>query len=321
VDCAKNIGHSAEDGHIKNDRKNREMDSLSSIENLLPNPQLLNFYAGIPSLPTNLPQKLKLIMGAGDLDQDPEHLNVKYFSMFDVFYCEPWDNHGSLRKNVVYLLANYPNKVICFLDHTNPEHRAQFCELFQNRFEYIDGYLGHTPHFTARELAILLAPGGQAVNIEDTSEMVVKENAIYNLVSHTYGRPLSYEEIASIRGPLFLWSNADDQLQIYFQHLFGKFWKEAYQYRTKFRTVGSIDDMFGTDLKAKLRRMIELYFIFKKFVPTLPADLVLEYKPFKRIWHPETTYEFVITKKSSFGGRRKRKSKTTKRKRRGTHRK
>jgi hypothetical protein len=55
---------------------------METIRNLLPNEHVLNFYEGKPMVPEWLSSELKIILGAGDLDQ--EDSNLVYASMFDV---------------------------------------------------------------------------------------------------------------------------------------------------------------------------------------------------------------------------------------------
>lgn len=153
---------------------------MDTIPDLLPNEHILNFHVGVPSLPDWLGDNLKVILGAGDLDQNL--LNVQMFSMFDVFFCEPWDNEGSLRKNIEYLLTHFHHKkVICFINIRNPSQVEQFCRVFRNRFILVDGYGGHTPHLSLDCIAEVLKPGGTAVNIYESYENVYPEEALIQI--------------------------------------------------------------------------------------------------------------------------------------------
>ena len=274
---------------------------LETIADLLPNEQLLNFYKGTPRIPDWLPQQLSLIMGAGDLDQNG--LNVDQFSMFDVFYCEPWDNHGSLRRNVEQLLTSYKKKkIICFLNHYSPAHRKAFVDLFKGRFKYIDGYGGHTPHFEVHELEQLLVPGGEAVNIDEPSESAVDEMKLYTLLYTTPRlEPLTYKEVVSIRGPLLLWSNTDkQQLNIYKLIIFGKMFAEFQ--KPKIRFLGSYADIDEMGPEIALKTMIDKYYLHKKYEPILPDTMKAEIKPFQRPWQTQPFMNFVLTKVGTQGG-------------------
>jgi hypothetical protein len=159
------------------------MDKLP--EEILHNEHILNFYdlASPPTLPEWLPDDLRLIMGAGDLDQN-DILNVILFKEYDVFYCQPWDNNGSLLKNIEYLLENYnKQKVICFINHGNPEQVRNFKQIFQKRFILIDGFGGHCPHFDLVTISELLKIGGQAVNIFERSPGVITLNELLNCIN------------------------------------------------------------------------------------------------------------------------------------------
>lgn len=295
---------------------------FDTIKDLLPNEHILNFHSGRPTLPSWLPERLKLIMGAGDLDQDPMGLNVKFFSMFDVFYCEPWDDKGSLRKNIEYLLHHdYHKKVICFIDNKNLQQRKAFVDLFKGRFEYIDGYGGHTPHLEVKEIEQLLVPGGVAVNIEEPSEMVVTEAKLYQLlVDREYTAPLTLEELQNISGHLELWSKNDtQQLKIYRQYILAKMFKEFRNPKIQF--VGSYLDIEEKGFEYALKFAIDEYYLHKKYEPILPANIKGEIKLFQRPWQDRPFYTFVLTKQETKGGRRRRSTQKQRRRRSRTYRK
>jgi len=149
------------------------MDSLESIKDLLPNEHLLNFHSDVtPVVPDWLETSLKLMMGAGDLDQGGV-TNVQYLHLYDVYFCLPWQG-DALRKNVEYLLANYYHrKVICYIDVKNYEQVRRFTDLFEGRFQLIDGFGGHTPHFRLPVISRLLMIGGEAVNIYERPDTII----------------------------------------------------------------------------------------------------------------------------------------------------
>jgi len=143
-----------------------------TISDLLPNPQILNFHAGSPTLPAWVGHGLRLMMGAGDMNHGGIP-NVQLFATYDVFFCMPWDDRGSLRTNIEYLLANCPNKLICFIDAKSFEQMALFTKLFAGRFSFIDGHGGHCPHLTPSNAQNVLVDGGVATNMFEWSDNVV----------------------------------------------------------------------------------------------------------------------------------------------------
>jgi len=129
---------------------------------------LLDFSKNV-SLPAGF-KPHSLMVGAGDLEHGGIP-NTQLFHQFDVFFCNAWDIYGSLQRNVDYINTNCPDqKVICVVDYHNKDEVERFIKLFTNSFTFIDGHGGHTPHFTINELRLLLAEGGEAVNIYEKSE-------------------------------------------------------------------------------------------------------------------------------------------------------
>jgi len=152
------------------------------IGHLLPNPQILNFYTGVPTLPESITGTLRLMMGAGDLDQG-DIPNTARFSTYNVFFCEPWDNNGSLLQNVKHILTT-PGRLLCFIDIQNPEHISAFTRLFAGRFSFIDGFGGHCPHFDMDALQVLLADGGRAANVYELGEAIITKRDIEFWLEH-----------------------------------------------------------------------------------------------------------------------------------------
>lgn len=144
----------------------------NSISDLLPCPQILNFHDGMPTLPDWVGYGLRLMMGAGDLNHDGVP-NVQKFATYDVFFCLPWDWNGSLRQNVMYLLANRPNALLCFIDNSNAAQVSRFTTLFAGRFSFIDGHGGHTPHISPIAASKLLSTGGVATNMYEHAETII----------------------------------------------------------------------------------------------------------------------------------------------------
>ena len=150
----------------------------------LPNEYVLNFKQDV-ILPTWLPPLLSLMVGAGDLDHG-NIPNVQMFSTFDVFFCNAWDNEGSFRRNVEYLIANKCKKVICVIDHNEESQMSRFVELFHGRFSLIDGHLGHTPHLSLTDLQKLLTTGGKAMNVYERAETMVEVDEMIHWFEHGY---------------------------------------------------------------------------------------------------------------------------------------
>lgn len=149
-----------------------------TISDLLPCPQILNFHEGMPVLPEWVGTGLRLMMGAGDLNHDGVP-NVQMFATYDVFFCQPWDWNGSLRQNVIYLIANRPSALLCFIDNSNPEQVNRFTTLFAGRFAFIDGHGGHTPHISPSAAAKLLCDGGVATNMYEHAETIITATDVH----------------------------------------------------------------------------------------------------------------------------------------------
>jgi len=147
-----------------------ELCHVYNISDLLPHENILNFHVGEPVLPPWVDTHLKLLLGAGDLDQKGI-LNLKAFPNFDVYACFPWDNAGSLRANIEYFLT-LPKKLLCLLDFHNNTHLKLFIKLFKGKFEVIEGHGAHTPHLKVCDLSFLLEEGGKASNIFERSSNV-----------------------------------------------------------------------------------------------------------------------------------------------------
>ena len=139
--------------------------------NIPESPYLLNFENDV-SFPEFLNDTLSLMVGAGDLCHGGVP-NVQKFS-HNVFFCNGWDDNGSLQQNVDYL-SQHKNKIVCIVDYEKKEQMKKFIDLFKNRFTLIDGHDAHTPHFTVYEYSQLLADQGEAMNIFERSECIITE--------------------------------------------------------------------------------------------------------------------------------------------------
>ena len=134
---------------------------------------------------------LTLMVGAGDLI----HNGIPNVQMFDsdIFFCNAWDDHGSLQANIDWLEQNNSTKLICVVDYYKEDQRRRFIDTFKGLFRFIDGHGGHVPHFTVRELEELLAEDGEAVNIHEKSETMLPLNsAMYFLKDGQFPYSQSY---------------------------------------------------------------------------------------------------------------------------------
>jgi len=279
---------------------------METVEDLLPNEHILDFYKGVDALPPWLGSDLKIILGAGDLDQ--QGLNVQQFSMFDVFFCQPWDNYGSLRKNIEYLLTNYHHqKVICFLNIQVPEQLERFCQLFRNRFILIDGYGGHTPHLSLDCIAKTLKPGGTAVNIYEMYENVYTEEDLINICNRkTESLTKRDAGMFFAKFKLYIVEDPVNKAKInstYAQCLVSHAWKLSKN------SPIQVEWSMLTDMDSDQRMMImkTLIGVLLEY-DTLPRGLQGKFKLNRRIWNPEREYTELVLTKVAEGGRRKKKA-------------
>jgi hypothetical protein len=279
---------------------------METIQDLLPNEHILDFYTGVDALPLWLGSNLKIILGAGDLDQ--VGLNVQQFSMFDVFFCQPWDNHGSLRKNIEYLIANYTRqKVICFLDIQVPGQVERFCELFRNRFILIDGYGGHTPHLPLDCIAKTLKPGGTAVNIYEMYENVYSEEELIK-ICNTPTERLTKRDAGIFFSTLHLFVvedpvNKEKINSIYAECLVSHAWKLGL--KSPIQVEWSM--LTNMDSDQRILTMKTLIGVLLQY-DTLPKGLQGKFQHNRRIWNPEREYIELVLTKVAEGGRRKKKA-------------
>ena len=298
------------------------MASLASIRHLLPNEHLLNFYAGTPTLPDWLGSSLNLILGAGDLDQG-DTLNVEKFNMFDVFFCQPWDSEGSLRKNVEYLLKHYPKqKVICFIDNDNKEQVDRFCSLFKGRFALVDGYGGHTPHLPIECVEMILQPGGKAVNLYELNEGLFFEHELTSVlmknpaVSHKNFTPF---DVSILLGKTHFYTYNSEEIK---QEILETYETTLLQLIGKKRKLNKSIDIDWSVLPMamepadKLRVLKTILAVLIMFDP-LPATLKGVFQYNRRIWNTDHQLRELVVTKVQEGGKRKRRQHKTRKTKRG----
>jgi hypothetical protein len=279
---------------------------METVQDLLPNEHILNFYQGVDSLPEWLGSDLKIILGAGDLDQ--QGLNVQQFSMFDVFFCEPWDNDGSLRKNIEYLIANYHHqKVICFINIQSSEQIERFCQLFRNRFVLIDGYGGHTPHLSLECIVKTLKPGGTAVNIYEMYETIYNEEELNKLCStpteqlkkNDAGIFFSKFRMYIVEDPV----NKANIISSYAQCLVSHAWKLSKNSPIHVEW-SMLTDMDADQKVLHIKNLIGILLEYDR----LPKGLQGKFQRNQRIWNPEREYTELVLTKIAEGGKRKKRS-------------
>ena len=147
----------------------------------LENEHVVNFHAENPTLPEWLHASLTLKIGAGDLERNSV-LDIERFRDFDVFYCLPWNDHGSFVRNVEYIQTNYYHKkIICYIDNTNAEQLEKFVTLFQNRFSYISRFQGHCPQLPIEVyVKKILRIGGKIEHYAEPNDLYIHANDLMN---------------------------------------------------------------------------------------------------------------------------------------------
>jgi hypothetical protein len=172
------------------------------------------------TLPSCVGGQLRLMMGAGDLNQDGL-LNIERFETYNVFLCQPWnDRNGSLRGNVEYLINSTTAKLLCFMDIDDKLQVEAFTDLFKGRFSFIDGYGGHCPHFEMCDIKKLLCVGGKATNIYEYCENLMPYNHFMSFLDNgqtPFTSPFGNGQVMShfwLHSKLFVQSN-DDMLLLY----------------------------------------------------------------------------------------------------------
>jgi len=256
---------------------------------------LLDFSKSVtPTLPAGL-RPVSLMVGAGDLEHDGIP-NTQKFSQFDVFFCNAWDVNGSVQRNLDYINTNYANeKVICVVDYNEKDQVERFISLFAGCFTLIDGHGGHTPHFTVDELRLLLAEGGEAVNIYEKSESLLaiedarfwfdKGYFPYRCPSHTYLNSRIYNK----NSPRYeLSSEEQEEMLLKFLNKI----KETYQVVK--RTV--ISEELLANLDALPLSTLQEILVSILFDMQIHLDMVADVRMNQRVWRDIVTVELVLKK-------------------------
>jgi hypothetical protein len=210
------------------------------------------------------------MVGAGDLEHGGMP-NTQLFHQFDVFFCNGWDINGSLQRNVDYINTHYPDqKVICVLDYAKPDQVERFISLFAGCFTLIDGHGGHTPHFTINELRLLLAEGGEAVNIYEKSESLISTDDLsfwldkgyfpFRCASYTYLNSRIYNK----NSPRYeLPSEEEAEFRLKFLE------KVKERYEGVRRTVVSRELLENLDMWGRIGRWWRMCWVYRSSVLTL----------------------------------------------------
>jgi hypothetical protein len=259
------------------------MNTIADLENT----HVLNFEHNV-ILPIWLPETLSLMVGAGDLDHG-NMPNVQKFSTFDVFFCNAWDNEGSFRKNVEYLITHNEKKVICVVDHTKQDQVRQFVDLFRGRFHLIDGHLGHTPHLSLCNIQKLLTSGGRAMNIYERAESMVEVDDMIYWFEHGYFK----------KGlPIILLTSSMYKTGL--GHIDGD---ERDLMRLRFLTkIQEASSSITYHLDLYELPLIDLQVLLYCLQLTLPLNLKGFFGYNKRVWHTEPFLELVLTKVEPYYG-------------------
>ena len=255
-----------------------------TIGHLLPHPQIFNFHdldALLQEQQQQQPNGLRLMMGAGDLSHGGIP-NIQRFDTYDVFFCLPWDENGSLLQNVTYLLTQ-PNKLLCFIDIKNQEQLKAFTTIFANRFSFIDGHGGHCPHFELSDLRKLLQEGGTAANIYEGSETCLFLSDMQLWLDKGV---LPRSNVNIITGRIIGLLQQDEE-------------PVKAQLRAKIRDLAETNKRITVSMNdLEDQTLLTLQHIARILLFELPLDLTGAYTEIQKDWQPKAYEELVLTKRS-----------------------
>jgi len=280
------------------------MDALDTIKDLLPNEHLLNFHSDVtPVVPDWLGTSLKLMMGAGDLNQGGI-TNIQYLHPYDVYFCLPWIG-DALRQNVEYLLANYHHrKVICYIDVKNYDQVRRFADLFAGRFQLIDGFGGHTPHFRLPIISRLLTVGGEAVNIYERPDTVIYmseylkwfEDGCQQYIS---GYKCGLDILTAKIYDKSMRSGSCMPMEQDMIRLMDMIRDKIYELNSVSERQISVSSMTLPWIRPGLYNIQDLQTVLRSLMMEsgMPLDLVGDIKPYMRLWSDTSHVEIVVTKR------------------------
>lgn len=262
------------------------MEAIKTISDLLPNPQVLNFHSKLPELPAWVGERndLRLMMGAGDLCHGGIP-NIRLFNTYNVFFCLPWNDHGSLRENVTYLLENCPQTLLCFVDNKNPDQVKMFTTLFAGRFSFIDGHGGHTPHLSPVDAQNVLADGGVATNMFEGSENLIHKHVLEGWLQLGYFKGGSGPDMITAR----LYGIVAEEEAGLRATLIAKMRElSAQNIQVKLPSTLDLDAMTFQELQFVTRGLL--------FEPFCPPNMVGSWVHMKKDWQRDAYRQFIFTK-------------------------
>jgi hypothetical protein len=236
----------------------------------------------MPVLPEWVGYGLRLMMGAGDLNHDGIP-NIQMFASYDVFFCQPWDWNGSLRENVMYLIANRPRTLLCFIDNSNEDQVNMFTSLFAGRFAFIDGHGGHTPHIRPSAAAKLLSDGGVATNMYENAETIVTEAEVNFWLENGYFRGCISPNMITAR----IAGNTDS--------LLGRLQAKALELSARNKQVKLPQDKIDAIATYSVRQLQTLLrgLLFENCVP---PNMVGSWVTMRKDWQSDEYEVFIFTK-------------------------
>jgi hypothetical protein len=118
-----------------------------------------------------LEDPLRMILWAGDCINNGQ-TDIERLPNFDVYVSIGISQ--TLKANIDYLYTRNQPGVICIVDTNSDEQMQRFIKEFAGRITTIDAdYHGNTPSMKPEYYHALLAPGGEAYNVEKISSLIM----------------------------------------------------------------------------------------------------------------------------------------------------
>lgn len=187
----------------------KKLDQIISESNIPDH--LLNFHGDIElSLPEWFnPAEIRVLCGAGD-HVHAGITNISEFNTFNVFLCLPEFVEDHLQQNINDIASNYnKQKIICFLDTTNPEHLAKLGNLLKNKVDFLDRHT-NSPYLPLNIITQILKTGGEAINHfpmdnsrisiefpDDINEYLGNKKFINAKLTNIYSNPQKISELVN----------------------------------------------------------------------------------------------------------------------------
>ena len=132
--------------------------------------RVLNFTHDIP-IKCSLEPPLRMILWAGDCMHNGV-TDIERLPNFDVYVCIAYSS--ALQQNINYLNNRERPGIICIVDVNSDEQMQHFIKEFAGRVTTIDAdYHGNTPTMKPEYYHALLAPGGEAYNVEGINSLIM----------------------------------------------------------------------------------------------------------------------------------------------------